>query len=211
MRLAVDEEAKREVVGSLGVEHVRLALRRFGLADIGERERVARIGAGEHAEREPREVLLEPVDARSPHGVHRVRHAGRRARPGCAPGRNSGGCGRGGILQQLVAVEPGRRRAALLRRNFVLAQILVGQLYKDLELDRHQIVAAHLARASGCRKRLDRRQLAFTAERLTRGREHAGRVFLRRRGGLRGHRPSWSNDPGREKSHGGTLCENAHV
>ena len=199
MRVLVDEEADGEVVRPLRVDHVRLALRRFGFADVGEGHRIGREGRGEHPEREPREVLLHRGDARRAR-IHR--------RPRRGAGRGGGGRGRRRrrrILQPLVAVEARRRRTALLRRDFILAQVLVGQLDEDLEFDRDEILAAHLARASGRREGLDGGQLLFAAERLPRRGEHRRRVL-----GLGRDGPGHGNDRG-EHSHRSTLCENAHL
>jgi hypothetical protein len=48
-----------------------------------------------------------------------------------------------------VAVESRDRRARVLRRKLIAPRELVWQLGLDLELDRHQVVAAHLPRAPG--------------------------------------------------------------
>jgi hypothetical protein len=48
----------------------------------------------------------------------------------------------------LIAVEAAGRRIAFLRGDFVLTDIPVRELARDLELDRHKVVAADLPRAA---------------------------------------------------------------
>ena len=70
-------------------------------------------------------------------------------------------------LNQCLAVESRRRRIGVFCRRFIDAYIFVRQLDEDLELDRHQVVAANALRASGRRQGLERGKL-LAAERLAR-------------------------------------------
>ena len=82
---------------------------------------------------------------------------------------------------QRVADEAGRDRAGVLRGKFIAPRILVGQLGLDLELDRHQVLAAHLARAAGGDERLDAGDLRLAAERgAGRGHHAVGGARLRK-------------------------------
>src|SRR5262249_41294379 len=128
------------------------------------------------AQREADEVLLDGRDARPARGVE-LRLGGRR-RAGARRGRRLRR-----ILDQLVAAEPGGRRPALLRRNLVLADVLVRQLAIDLEFDRDEVLAADLPRPSGGGEALDAGDLLLAAERLACSREHFRRIG---RGRLRG-------------------------
>src|SRR5262249_34275930 len=67
--------------------------------------------------------------------------------------------------QQRVAVEAGRRRAGLLRRDLVLAEGLVRQLAGDLELDRDEILSLDPPCPSGDREALHPRQPLLPAQR----------------------------------------------
>jgi hypothetical protein len=65
------------------------------------------------------------------------------------PGRPADGGHGHRELNQVAPIESGRRRAALLCRNLVLPDILIGQFDRDLEFDRDQVVAADLPGPSG--------------------------------------------------------------
>jgi hypothetical protein len=174
VRLAVDEESDCRVVGSLSVEDVCLALWRLRLSDVRERERIARVRRCEQAQHQPHEILLQRIDSHLARGFELGRVAwGRRGR-------------RDRKLDEILAVEARRGGASLLRRNLILSNVFIGQLDGDLELDRHDIIAADLTRSTGCDEVLHRGNLLLAPERLTRGRQNRGWVF--RRGLRRGER-----------------------
>ena len=86
---------------------------------------------------------------------------------------------------QRIADESRRDRTGILRGKLISPRILVGQLGLDLELDRHQVLAANLARAAGGNERLDAGDLRFAAERGARRGHHAvGGARLRKPGKL---------------------------
>src|SRR5262249_60945805 len=104
----------------------------------------------------------------------------RRGRGWLARARGGAAGRRRGKLNRRPAVEPDRRRLAFLRGDFVLADVFVGQLDGDLELDGDEILAAHLTRASGRDNRLDGGQLLVAAQRFARGAEHDGGGWIGR-------------------------------
>jgi hypothetical protein len=61
-----------------------------------------------------------------------------------------------------------------LCRNLVLPDVPFRQLHRDLELDRHEVLAAHLSCAAGRQHGFHGREFLLAAERLARGREHGG-------------------------------------
>jgi hypothetical protein len=69
VRLAIDEQPQREIWWSLRFEHVSFPLRRFGLADVGEGQRIRTERSGKHSEGQPDEVLLDCRHARVSRGV----------------------------------------------------------------------------------------------------------------------------------------------
>ena len=95
--------------------------------------------------------------------------------PRAIPG---GGVGAAGDrqLNQFLAVEAGRRRAAFLRGDLVLPHVLIGQFDRDLKFDRDQVVAANLLGAPGRDKILDCRKPLLATERLARLRQNRRRV-----------------------------------
>jgi hypothetical protein len=176
MRLAVDEEPHRGVVGPLGVDDVCFPFGRFRLPDIGERERIARVRRGEHPEREAHEILLERIDSGLASGLLLGR-----VRGWCAgASRRSRRWRRHGKLNQILAVEACRGGAGLLGRNLIFPDVLVRELDRDLKLDRDEVVAADLARAARGHEVFHRGNLLFASERLTRRGEDCGWIFGRR-------------------------------
>jgi hypothetical protein len=77
---------------------------------------------------------------------------------------------------QLVSAEPHRRRSTLLRRNLVTPHVPIRQLAGDVELDRHEIIAAELLGASGDAEALDRRNLLLAPERRSRRGDDGRRI-----------------------------------
>ena len=181
MGLLADEQAQREVVGAFRVEHIRLALRRLRLGHVCERERIGRERAGHQAQHQAGEILLDRDDASLACGVE-----GGRVR--CRSARRQRERRRRRIDDQLVTVESGGGRSALLRGHLVLAQILVRELEEQLELDRHEIVTSHLASASRRGQRLQRREPGLAPHRLARTRENRGRILRLRTEWLRAQR-----------------------
>src|SRR5262249_48657784 len=138
----------------------------LALGDVAELERETRERHGEHAEREPCEVLLDDEEPLCGRHHHHRGPAAARWRPAAA--RSSR---RRRLWQQRVADEPGRRRVCVLRREFVLADVTIRQLAVDLELDRNEVVAAELTGAAGGDERLHGGELPLAAERLVYGAE----------------------------------------
>ena len=68
-------------------------------------------------------------------------------------------------LNQRVAVEAGRRRVGVLRREFVCSEVFVRQFEQDFEVDGDEIVASNATRLAGRNHCLDRGQL-LAAERF---------------------------------------------
>ena len=126
----MDDETDRKVGRTSDVEDVRLAFGRFAFRGIFERERIRRKRRREHAEHQSGEVLL---DGGQPL-LRRIRRwtaaTGRRSRRST---RTTGWRGR--KLNQLLAAESDYRNIAVLRRNLILADELIGQFAADLELD----------------------------------------------------------------------------
>src|SRR5688572_15302875 len=141
MRVAVDEEARREISGAFDVEYVGLALGRFGLSCVSERKRIRTERRREHAECQPREILfhrgrrirrwscwclasLSPCRAT----CRSRRRKSTRTRRRSSSSRPTGAVAR---LNQSITVEAATARPALARRNLVCADVLVGKLDRD--------------------------------------------------------------------------------
>ena len=175
--LGLNEQPRREIRRAFHVDHIGLALRRFGLADI-------RIGHRES--RASCRRTCRAAIARSPASI--ASGAARNCAsiiPGGgagAPGRGGGGTGRG-ISTSSIADESGRSGAGVLRGKFIAPRIFVGQLGLDLELDRDQVLAAHLARAAGGDEGLDAGDLRVAAEGGPGGRQPASALRAESRGG----------------------------
>ena len=175
MRLAVDEQARREICCAFHRDDIGLSFRRFRHAAGGERQRIATEGHREHPEREPREILLE-------HRNRIRRRTGRTSSSTRTRRRLPRAClrrwtaplwrwRRVGKLNQAGAVEAAPRRPAFLRWDFIRADVLIRQLDRDLEFDRNQVVAAHLPRAARDDKCLDGRDSLVSTQRFPRS-EH---------------------------------------
>jgi hypothetical protein len=166
MRVTLDDETHDGVGGPGHVQDIRLAFRRLAESGVLESQRKARERRREHSQHQPREVLFDRDDGRdrwaawaASAGWRRTAGSSAAARRWTARGWTAGsrttgsrsaaaGPGRGD-LDQRIAVEPSRRWVGVLCRDFVLADVLVGQLAVDLELYRDEVVAANLSRTPG--------------------------------------------------------------
>ena len=172
MRFHIDEEAHLEVRIARRFEHVRLALRRFGLADVLECQRICVERCGEQAEHQSGKILLCRYQPLLEHVLEHARRRSGHARPRLRRRRRRN-------LQQHPPIESGRRRIALLRRNFVLAQVFVGELDQYLELDGNEVLPLDASRASGGREALHRVEFFLAAERRARVGQHLLGAFVR--------------------------------
>ena len=212
MVLLIDEEPQREIVRTLRVDDVRLALGSLCLADVCERQWICGKGCSEHPQGEACEVLL---DGRHTSLTRSLLNGRIRSGRTGASRRGRRGCWRR-ILQELFAVEARRVRPAFLSGHFVLPQILIRELDEDLELDWNEVVATDLPCAAGCGERLHGRELRVAAERLSRRGENGCGVFRLRDRSNRGLRRSKRRRAGKshcgcEPSRDRTVSENAHV
>src|SRR5439155_12518827 len=73
---------------------------------------------------------------------------------------------------QFIAAKSADRDVGILRRELVLADVLVRQLAADFELDRHEVVAAELSAPAGGDEGLHSHQILVAAERLPRRSQH---------------------------------------
>src|SRR5206468_10567658 len=139
---------------------VGLAFGRFADSAVLEGQRKARERRREHSQHQPREVLFDRHDGRHRWSCRAPCAAWRRTTSGAGGGRRTAGRWTAGPrtaatgagrrnLDQGVAVEPARRRVGVLLGNLVLAGELVWEPAVDLELDRHEVVAANLAGPAG--------------------------------------------------------------
>jgi hypothetical protein len=133
MRVLVDEEPDREVVRPLRVEDVRLALRRFRLAHVGERHRIRGKRCGEHPECQSGEVLLQRRDACGRGIARRARRRPAARRSGAPvpwlPRRPRWRGGAAAEADPAATAVNSTRSAALLRWN------LIPQYCRELDED----------------------------------------------------------------------------
>ncbi len=126
--LGLDEQARAEVRRTFDIDHVGLALRGFGLRHIGVGDGECRRRTREHAEQQPREILLGLHHASAQHHLHLLRR--RRRRAGTRRRRH-----RPRHQHRQIANKACRHRPSILRRKFVATRILVWQFGVNLEFD----------------------------------------------------------------------------
>jgi hypothetical protein len=110
-------------------------------------------------------------------------------------------------LDQVLAVETDRGRAAFLRRNLVLPNVPVRQLERDFKLDRHQVVAPDLLGTPGRDNTFDCRKPFFPTECFARLRQNRRRILPR---SLRWRSRHLRLPNGRKEPDQDELSENAH-
>jgi hypothetical protein len=200
----VHEQLRGKVAFALDLDHVSLAVRRFGLAGVGERERIALERRRKHPECQPCKILAAREKQVLSHRSLLLRRLGRahRSAAGRAKDHRTAAAHHGwGIreVDQVVAIEAAgtRQRVGPQDGHDFLLHELVGQLNGHFEISRRRRrVPADAAGLPRHRERSHGRELLVAAERLADVRQNLAHIHAlpERQSARRQHRNNHEMD-----------------